>query len=145
MARAAAIILKDDCVALIKRQRAGLTYYLFPGGQIEEGETGAGALVREIKEELGLDVEIGQPIAEIEFQHKSQIHYLAYILGGTFGTGLGEEMHGLLDAEYGSYAPVWMSLKELATQDIRPKFVVDLVLRSGEHGWPSQMLTFSED
>jgi len=56
MARAAAIILQNNSIALIERKRAGQIYYLFPGGQIENGESKIETVVREVKEELGLDV-----------------------------------------------------------------------------------------
>ena len=37
----------------------------FPGGKVESGESHAGALVREVREELGLDVEVGDRIASV--------------------------------------------------------------------------------
>ena len=46
------ILIKDGMIALIKRTRDGETFYVFPGGGVEEGETEEQALKREIKEEL---------------------------------------------------------------------------------------------
>lgn len=54
---AAAFIEEDNRVLVTKRangQFAG--YWEFPGGKIEEGETPAEAIVREIREELGIPV-----------------------------------------------------------------------------------------
>lgn len=37
----------------------------FPGGKLEPGESGAAALVRELREELGLEVEVGRALAPV--------------------------------------------------------------------------------
>ena len=41
----------------------------FPGGKIEAGETPQQALVREIKEELEADIEVGELIDTIEYDY----------------------------------------------------------------------------
>lgn len=41
----------------------------FPGGKIEAGETPQQALVREIKEELEVDIEVGELIDTIEYDY----------------------------------------------------------------------------
>lgn len=54
-----AIILLDGKIVLIKRKNPPFeNYYALPGGFVEKGETVEQALVREVKEETGLDVDI---------------------------------------------------------------------------------------
>lgn len=53
--RASAVILKDEKVLLIERVKPSESYYVFPGGGIEEGESPEAAVVREVKEETNLD------------------------------------------------------------------------------------------
>jgi 8-oxo-dGTP diphosphatase len=57
----AAIIEHDDRFLLTRRQKGvhleGL--WEFPGGKIDDGETHAGALVRELREELDVEAEVG--------------------------------------------------------------------------------------
>ena len=106
--RAAILLLQEDKVALIERQRAGLHYFTFPGGHVEEGETPEQAAVREAAEELGLQVVIKKTLARMGWQGKWQHYYLVEAVGGTFGTGRGEEMI-MSGPEKGSYLPVWMT------------------------------------
>ena len=62
-------IARGVCVqngrALLCRAKGGATTYL-PGGHIEFGETGAEALVREMKEETGLDSTAGKLLGVVE-------------------------------------------------------------------------------
>lgn len=41
----------------------------FPGGKIEEGETPQKALVREIKEELDTEIEVGELLDTVEYDY----------------------------------------------------------------------------
>lgn len=51
------LIIKDKKIALIKKARGGYKGLLdLPGGGIEHGESPNDALIREIKEEAGVDV-----------------------------------------------------------------------------------------
>ena len=50
-------------IALIERVRDGTTYYVFPGGIVEEGETAPAAAMREAFEELGVYVELHRTAA----------------------------------------------------------------------------------
>jgi ADP-ribose pyrophosphatase YjhB (NUDIX family) len=46
--------------------------WLTPGGEVEAGETHAGALVREVREETGIEVAVERPVAatEVTFRHR---------------------------------------------------------------------------
>lgn len=60
---------------LLCRAKGGSSTYL-PGGHIEFGEKGAEALVREIKEEMGLDSTAGDMVGVVEnaFMQKGKPH-----------------------------------------------------------------------
>ena len=61
----AAAIIKDDKV-LITQRPVGKQFahmWEFPGGKIEPGETHQDCIIREIKEELDVDIEVNEYIA----------------------------------------------------------------------------------
>jgi 8-oxo-dGTP diphosphatase len=134
--RAGIILLQDQKVALIERHRAGLHYYTFPGGHVDEGETPEQAAVREAEEELGLKVVIKLLVAEIWFHEQPQYYYLAETIGGVFGTGTGVEMHSPLPIR-GTYTPTWMPLEELLTHNLLPRPLAEIVVNSQDAGWPA--------
>lgn len=54
-------------------------YWEFPGGKVESGEDHKTALKREIKEELGCEVEIGERIASTKHDYESaRVHLHTY-------------------------------------------------------------------
>ena len=67
----AAILIKDDKILIARRKeidRQGGKWE-FPGGKIQENETPRECLIREMKEEFDIDVEVGK------FFGKSTYHY----------------------------------------------------------------------
>ncbi len=122
--------MQDGGVALIKRVRAGRTYYLFPGGGVEEGETVSQAAIREAHEDLGVDVELGEPRFEEDFDRSRFVYFDARIVGGEFGTGLWPDQADR-DADArdrsGTHEPLWVPLDGLDGLDIRPKVLVELL------------------
>ncbi len=117
--RAAVIVIENNRLALIKRNRNGQTYYVFPGGGIEETEAPAEAAKREAMEELGLEVEIGECIFQLS-DTAEESYFLAEVKGGKFGQGTGLEFTEP-DPERGSYETVWVALDMLSTIMLYPE------------------------
>ena len=58
----------------------------FPGGKVEQGETVTECIKREIQEELGIEIEVGEHLITIEhtysqFQVTLTVHYCSHIRG----------------------------------------------------------------
>jgi 8-oxo-dGTP diphosphatase len=134
MARGRVVIVEDGAVALIERRRNGRTYYVFPGGGVEPGETMREAALREAAEELGLVVELGELLAEDVFKGEVNEFYAARVVGGEFGTGDGTELAARADSPSGSYRPVWVPVSALSGISVLPTRVAALVVDgSGRH------------
>ncbi len=143
MTRAAAIIIDQECVALIQRDRAGQRYFVFPGGQVEASETIEEAAVREVAEELGVSVSLTALVAVVAFRGQSQYYYRAQLTGGTFGSGHGPEMVGA-DEAAGHYTPCWIKVADLPQLVVYPQAVAALVVNAHKTGWPAAPVYLDE-
>ena len=105
----AAIIEKEGKI-LIARRKQGL--YLagkweFPGGKVEKGETPEACLRRELREEFGIEVELGDFITASEFDygdiHIRLLAYHVYYRSGDFILTDHSEVHWVLKSELMNY------------------------------------------
>ena len=140
MFRSRAIIIRSRHIALIKRERAGHTYYVVPGGGKEMGENPEQTAIRESREELGLNIAIDRLMAKVIFRGREQYYFLARVTGGHFGTGVGPEMTGKYPADHGTYTPVWVPLKDLERINLFPPPIAQLVIDSAKSGWPASVV-----
>ena len=108
----AAIIERDDAFLLTRRQRGvhleGL--WEFPGGKIDAGETHAQALVRELREELGVDVDVNELRFHTTHEYDDRtitLYFYDCELRGTPRPLLGQQMR-------------WVPRDELATLGFPP-------------------------
>ena len=84
------IIIRDGKVLLQRRQNTGFMdgKLDFPGGHVDEGETASAAMVREAKEELGIDIK-AEDLVFVHLQHRLSertyycIYYTANVFSGT--------------------------------------------------------------
>ena len=66
--RVVAAVVSRDGRYLITQRRPHATLPLlweFPGGRVEEGETDDAALVREVRERLGVEVQVGKEVRRV--------------------------------------------------------------------------------
>lgn len=126
--RVCAIILHDEKILAMQDERS--PYYYLPGGRVHLHETAENAILRELKEELGIDAEIVRPLwlsqsffledVSHEKYHEICLYYLIdvskcdlYAKGETF---LLQENHHLHKFE-------WLYICTLETTYFYPSFL----------------------
>ena len=68
----AAVIKEDDRIFATSRGYGEYKgWWEFPGGKIEDGETSEQALIREIREELTVEISVGDLIKTVEYDYPS--------------------------------------------------------------------------
>jgi 8-oxo-dGTP diphosphatase len=76
VAAVGAIAVRDGALLLIRRGHApSRGRWSLPGGRVEPGETAREALVREVAEETGLVVEVGELVGEVVRSGPNELTY----------------------------------------------------------------------
>lgn len=123
--RAVGVIVNNKKLLLIHRFKNDREYFVFPGGSIEPGETIENALIREMKEETGLDVEIDKPLFQIYNWRRKEYYFLIKKFSGVPALGCPEKER--MNSK-NQYYLIWVSLFEIANlsnlypEEARKKF-----------------------
>lgn len=112
---------------LLAAQRGYGTYkgfWEFPGGKIEQGETPQQALQREIEEEMGALVEVGELIGKVEYTYPEQLQVTLYCFLCTVHEGvlklLEHENAAWLDQEH-LYDVEWLAADIALLDRLKPR------------------------
>ena len=73
------MIYKDDQLLLQNRLKKDWQGYAFPGGHVEEGESFVDSVVREVKEETGLDIENVRLCGIKQFPTEDSLRYIVVL------------------------------------------------------------------
>jgi len=138
-----AIIFKDNDLLVMKRSKFGKEYYTLIGGGVDSGETVEQALVREIREETG--VQIGQYRKVFEedagsmygFQH---VYWCEY-LGGEPVLSPNTEEAKISALGQNTYEPMWLPLDNLAGSSFVSVSLKEAILEACKSGFPDEVQT----
>lgn len=118
-----AIIIKDNKMVSMYREKGDRTYYTFPGGGKNNDEDLDACVVREVIEEFGMTVEPIKLVYTYEDEKSVQYFYLCKWVSGEFGSGVGEEFQP--DRNKGVYIPTMIDLNNLTNLPLMPPEVKD--------------------
>ena len=125
-----AIIIEDNKLLVFFRRKLKdnkyITYYAIPGGHVENAETNEETVIRELKEEMNLDIQIIGYLGEFEAYNQIEYYYHAKIVSGDLRFG-GEELER---NNYDNYYEIrWITIDEALNSDITAKDMVKKVLK----------------
>lgn len=117
----------EMCLAVIHRIRPDKQspdtkrdYYVIPGGGVETGETIFATVVREIKEELGIEVAPDRLLYTQETKDAVHNYIVCSFVCGAFGKGKGPEFTDRRIKERGQYIPELIPLDKIQNINLVP-------------------------
>ena len=138
---ARAVCFIDGKLLLIKRVREGQTFYVLPGGRVDEGENAREAVVRELREEANVDVVVTRELYRVAarpgkfYFANLGIFLCEYKMGEISKTDSPDEYAAGVENEThydgrpkGTFEPVLLSVAQLKDVNIYPDNAVAQLL-----------------
>ena len=125
-----AIIIEDNKLLTmfrrkVKKDGSVKEYYVIPGGGLEENETLEENVIRELKEEFNVDIEIVKFLSTEEYDDTIANYFLCKIVNGTPKLG-GEELDRITPENY--YEIRYIDLNDIDNYDINAKDIIKKVI-----------------
>lgn len=124
--RAGVIIINDrNEILLMERVKPNAHYYGVPGGRLEPGETPEQAAIRELHEETGLIITLGQLFLQVHNQGRDEYYFVAQSWSGTPVLG-GEEKEAYCAEN--QFNLKWIDYTTLLTCTVYPQALYEKIL-----------------
>ena len=136
-----AIIIEGDQLLVMHRNKYGEQYFTLVGGRINDGETFTDALVREVREETGLEIVKGRLVffEEHPEPYNEQYIYLCEVAPHgdvTIQEYSEEALLNRLDANI--HKPMWVGVKAFEHLAFRTPGLQKAILDGLKNGFPSE-------
>lgn len=122
--RSRAIIIHEEKIVSMYRERQGRIFYTFPGGGKEGNESEEDCVKREVFEEFGLIIQPIKKVYVYENQNSIEHFYVAKWISGEFGSGEGEEFQE--NQTNGIYIPKFIKISDIPNLPLMPPEVASV-------------------
>ena len=136
-----AIIIEDNKVLVMHRNKYGSQYYTLVGGQVHENESLEQALVREVQEETGLTVTAARLVySESHPQpYNEQYIYLCNV-GPHSDVAIqeGSEEGEMNQYDMNTHKPFWVGPQAFANLPFRTPQLQEAIVKAFKKGFPKE-------
>ncbi len=122
------LVLHNNNILLMYREKKGKKYYAIPGGKAENGESLEDAVVRELFEETSIHVEIDKHLGAFvdKDKNKTQHLYLCKYVKGKPELRVDSVEQGFMNEDITNYfRPEWVDVDKLDSLTIKPFVIAD--------------------
>lgn len=140
-----AIIINQNNLLVMRREKFGKLYYTLIGGHVEMGESTEKALLREVHEETKLHV--AKPrLVFIEHSPQPYGDQYVYLCEYVSGVPMLHEQSDEIQINKGGqniYTPMWIPLSRLSSLPFRTSNIQNRIIDGVANGFPEQVQEFS--
>ncbi len=135
---ARAIIIYNNQLLVMHRNKFGKEYYTLIGGNVEMGETTEQALVREVRDETSLKIASYRHVCTEEAGsiYGNQYIYLCEYPGGDIELSPESDEAHINKLGKNLYTPMWLPLDKLADVPFVSERLKQFILEGLRHGFP---------
>lgn len=137
--RAAAAIVQEGALLLVRHEKDGRGYWMLPGGGVQWGEGIDAAVRRELIEETGLEVSTGELLFVKDTIHPEGARHMVHIV--LRATVVGGELRPSQDPRV--VETRWVPFSDLPAIDFRPDVMPVLIQLLAEAERPAPYLANS--
>lgn len=134
------IVIKDNNLLVMHRNKFGTKYDTLPGGNVEAGEALEQALIRELSEETSVVVDNLRLVfvEEAGDPYGTQYIFLADYVSGSPQLTPGSEEDLINKMGQNLYDPRWVPLSELPSKPFLSEKLKNTILYAVENGFPAE-------
>ena len=137
---ARAIVIKDNSLLVMGRNRFGLEFLALPGGEIEPNETAEQAAHRELNEECMVEI---NNLRLVIIEDAGEVYGLQYIYLADYVSGQPKLDDNSIEAQLNKqgknlYEPKWLPLEKLKQSQLLPAELKLKIVEFIENGFPQK-------